>query len=132
MSSKHRKAGGWASLQGLLLVVLLLGHDLLMCAVVYATPASPAVSSPATLHHSGKATAVPPGHEHAPKHPSLCGTTIEAVIASDPDRDTAIVAVHGAAVDHDACNRAAAGTSRWAEPLWPPGTLRAWLQVYRI
>ena len=122
-------------LQGLLIVLALLGHDLLM-----AWHAPVAAMAPATggLHqHSpphalvGMTAALPDVHPESP-HPTVCGIGGTALFPSVdqlgfPDLNVASVIApsHFPASTH-------LSTLLWEEPRWPPGTRRALLQVYRI
>ena len=122
-------------LQGLLIVLVLLGHDLLM-----ASPAPVAATAPVTdvLHaHSptrpmvDMMTALSNGHRESP-HPNVCGTGGTALFPpvdqlGTPDLNPA--AVIGPS---QFPTSAQVRTLLWEEPHWPPGTRRALLQVYRI
>lgn len=120
---------------GLLLVAVILGHDALMA---LGSP-HPAVALAASRHHAehrGAADAAAPvasGPE--PGHPGQCGVTFGADArpetgtggSADPAPAGPPLAPAGPAV---AVGRAAA--SVWEEPRWPPGVVRAFLQVYRV
>ena len=120
---------------GLLLVAVILGHDALMA---LGAP-HPAVALAASRHHAehrGAADAAAPvasGPE--PGHPGQCGVTFGADArpetgtggSADPAPAGPPLAPAGPAV---AVGRAAA--SVWEEPRWPPGVVRAFLQVYRV
>ena len=120
---------------GLLLVAVMLGHDALMA---LGAP-HPAVALAASRHHAehrGAADAAAPvasGPE--PGHPGQCGVTFGADArpetgtggSADPAPAGPPVAPAGPPV---AAGPAAA--SVWEEPRWPPGVVRAFLQVYRV
>ena len=121
-------------LQGLLIVLALLGHDLLMASHTPVTAMAPATDG---LHQHSPAHAVldmtaalPDGHPESP-HPSVCGIVGTALFQPGdqpgvPDFDAAAIAPsHFPASAHSR-------TLLWEEPRWPPGTRRALLQVYRI
>ncbi len=122
-------------LQGLLVVLALLGHDLLMASHVPVAAMAPA---PGVLHqHSPPhalvdvTAALPDGHPESP-HPSVCGIGGTALVppvdqlgVPDLDVAAAIAASHFPTSAH-------VRTLLWEEPRWPPGTHRALLQVYRI
>jgi hypothetical protein len=123
-------------LMGLMLVLLMLGHDALMASEAVAATQGPE----AGVHHAP----VSPGHEHVlpadhdapskPPHPEQCSVGFVALIRSANDKvemadvslPVALIAVEAAPAS--VLDRAAA----WEEPHWPPGTLRALTQVYRI
>ena len=122
-------------LQGLLIVLALLGHDLLM------TSPAPVAAMAATtdeLHHHNPTHAVvdvpaalPLGHPESP-HPSVCGIGGTALF---PPVDKLGVADLSTLTVMTACRVPASAHTRtflWEEPHWPPGTRRALLQVYRI
>jgi hypothetical protein len=122
-------------LLGFLLVLSFLGHDLLMAAETAAVP----LPETGTAHHSS--------NRHAPsgepptlqtdgpvsEHPENCRIGQSAVPRSgDPferaDRDF----IAPDCVVGTIATSAQAGAFLWQEPHWPPGTLRALFQVYRI
>jgi len=121
---------------GLLLVVSFLGHDLLMTGEVAAAPRSETGAAhhrPGPHAHQDGAHA-PPTHEPTPAHPAICGVGQSAVPRggdvfdqTDGELTTAPSVLHhaGTADSHT-------GAVLWEEPRWPPGTLRALFQVYRI
>ena len=121
-------------LQGLLIVLALLGHDLLMASHGPIAAMAPAADE---LHHHKPTRAVvdvlavlSPGHSESP-HPSVCGISGTALFPpvdqlGVPDLNAAAIAQsHFPASAHSR-------TFLWEEPHWPPGTRRALLQVYRI
>ena len=121
-------------LLGLLLVAAFLGHDLLMAAEATAKPAHADAA-----HHAhgspgpGAAIATLQLHGTPSDHPATCRVGQTAAPRSgdafgkvDPDLASAPTTVAIIAPDTHA------GTFRWEEPRWPPGTLRALFQVYRI
>jgi hypothetical protein len=117
----------------LLLVVSFLGHDLLMAAeAVAATPAGGAHHAAAPAK-SG-ATRAAPRHGDTPEHPENCRIGQSAIARSGdafPHVDQNV-----ASADASVCAVAAlsshASIQLWSEPRWPPGTRRAFLQVYRV
>ena len=122
-------------LQGLLIVLVLLGHDLLM-----ASHAPVAAMAPATdvLHQHGPAqpmvdvmTALPHGHQESP-HPSVCGAGGTALFPAIYQLGTPDLNPAAAISPSQFPTSALARTLLWQEPRWPPGTRRALLQVYRI
>jgi hypothetical protein len=131
---QRMKVRQWPLL-GALLVVSFLGHDLLMAAATAAVP----LAEIGTAHHSSirhAPTGEPPTLQiHGPtsEHPENCRIGQSAVPRSgDPferaDRDfIALDCVVGTIA-----TSAHAGAFLWEEPHWPPGTLRALFQVYRI
>jgi hypothetical protein len=121
---------------GLLLVASFLGHDLLMAGEVLATP-QPGVGAPhhgSGAHASRDDTHPPQTHEPAPEHPANCHIGQRAVPRSDDpfaQADQELAAAHTLVPDA-AVAKSQTGTALWEEPRWPPGTLRALFQVYRI
>jgi hypothetical protein len=122
-------------LQGLLIVLALLGHDLLM-----ASHAPVAAMAPATdvLHQHGPAqpmvdmmTALSHGHRESP-HPSVCGTGGTALFPQVDQLGTPDLNPAAAIAASQFPTSAHVTTLLWEEPRWPPGTRRALLQVYRI
>ena len=121
-------------LQGLLIVLALLGHDLLMAS--HAPVAAMAPTSVIHQHSPADAmvdmtAALQHGQRESP-HPSVCGIGGTALFPSvdqlgvpDLTAAAAIAASHFPASAHSR-------TLLWEEPRWPPGTHRALLQVYRI
>src|SRR5215212_4697997 len=123
-------------LLGLLLVVSFLGHDLLMAGEVVAAPQPQAGSA---HHHSGahaprSATHAPQTHEPMPEHPNNCHIGQSAVPRSDDAFDQADrePAAAQSLVQDAVIADSHTGAAVWQEPPWPPGTLRALFQVYRI
>ena len=122
-------------LQGLLIVLALLGHDLLMASHAPVAAMAPARDA-RHQHHSTHAevdvtAALPHGHPESP-HPSVCGIGGTALF---PPVDQLDLPDLNAAAATAACQLPAAVLTRavlWEEPRWPPGTRRALLQVYRI
>jgi len=121
---------------GLLLVASFLGHDLLMAAEAVATP----LSAAGATHHAPAspapvaAAAVVQLHGETPEHPDNCRIGQSAVPRSGDacghvDRTEASAP---GIVDTFAAPGVHAGAFRWEEPHWPPGTLRALCQVYRL
>jgi hypothetical protein len=134
--TRSRRHGGrrpWPLL-GLLLVVAFLGHDVLMAAEATAErPHAVAHYDHGAPAHTG-ATAALPFHGPPPEHPTNCRVGQSAVARSGDALRTAnldTVPVPGT-VAIIATLAAHGGASVWQEPRWPPGTLRALFQVYRI
>jgi hypothetical protein len=133
--SQRVKVRQWPLL-GFLLVVSFLGHDLLMAGEVLAAP-RPQVGA---VHHGSGAHALrgdthgPQIHEPTPEHPANCHIGQSAAPRSDDAFDQAhqeLAAAHS--LQHDAAvANPLPGAAPWEEPRWPPGTLRALFQVYRI
>ena len=125
-------------LWGVLLVLLMLGHDALMASQALAASheggvmAHHALTSPAGEHDR------PGPHDPAPlaPHPEQCSVGIVALVRS-PDDASASGAAHlalPAALVTVICLPAPPGdrAATWVEPHWPPGTQRALWQVYRL
>jgi hypothetical protein len=122
-------------LQGLLVVLALLGHDLLM-----ASHAPVAAMAPATdvLHAHNPTqpmvdvmTALSHGHRESP-HPSVCGTGGTALFPPVDQLGTPDLNPATAIGPSQFPTSLQVRTLLWEEPRWPPGTRRALLQVYRI
>ena len=135
MPLRYRVVKPSLCLQGLLIVLALLGHDLLM-----ASPAPVAAPAPATdvLHQHGPAqpmvdvmTALPHGHQESP-HPSVCGTGGTALFPPVNQLGTPDLNPAAAIAPSHFPTSAHVRTRLWEELRWPPGTCRALLQVYRI
>jgi hypothetical protein len=120
---------------GLLLVVLFLSHDVLMALESVVTPHA----SAAAMHHGAPPhapqTAYIASHAAtpAPDHPEQCGVGTTAL----PRGLAAFLHVAQMLPDGWSLDIAASPTQQraalvWEEPHWPPGTLRALWQVYRI
>lgn len=122
-------------LLGLLLVAFILGHDALMAleATAPAHEAAAASHHAAPLAHPDTAPASG-GSSPEPTHPKQCGVGLSALLRSGDD---------GAGVDQvlppvdritasSASALGCVGAFVWEEPQWPPGKLRALIQVYRI
>jgi hypothetical protein len=139
MSSQRRKQRlsryPW-SLLGLLLVALFVAHDMVMASEAGATPGH---ETNVSHHISGRhlrtgALSLPHGFAPEPEHPRNCGIGQFAVPPNGDDFDpvdqsyAAIVTISLSSAP--ACGRHYAVA--WEEPHWPPGTLRALWQVYRI
>jgi hypothetical protein len=123
-------------LLGLLLVLSFLGHDLLMAGEVLAAPLPEAGSA---YHGSGAHAPQidrhgPQTHEPTPRHPDNCHIGQSAVSRSDDAFDQADqqLATAHSLVQDAAIVDSHTGAVVWQEPHWPPGTLRALFQVYRI
>jgi hypothetical protein len=135
MSLRYRGVKPSLCLQGLLIVLALLGHDLLMAshapvaAVAPATdvlhqhsPAQPMVDTTAALSH---------GRPDSP-HPSVCGTGGTALFQPVDQRGVPDLNTAAAIAPSQFPTSAYVRTLLWEEPRWPPGTCRALLQVYLI
>jgi hypothetical protein len=126
-----RKPSLW--LQGLLIVLALVGHDLLM-----ASPAPVAAMAPSAdeLHHNPTHTVVdvaaahPLGHPESP-HPSVCGIGGTALFPPVDQLGGPDANVAAAPAPSHSSTSAHSRALVWEEPRWPPGTRRALLQVYR-
>jgi hypothetical protein len=120
--------------QGLLIVLALLGHDLLMAS--HASVAAMA-SAMDELHHISThavvdvAAAPAFGHPESP-HPSVCGIGGTALFPPSDQLGVPNLTVAAAIALTHLPGSAHARTLLWEEPRWPPGTLRALIQVYRI
>ena len=132
---ERMKVRQW-SLLGILLVVTFLGHDLLMAGKAQAAPRPQAGSA----HHGSGAhapqadTHARQTHEPMPEHPTNCHIGQSAAPRSDDAFDQAdqeLAAAHSFVNDAAVANPHTEA-AMWEEPRWPPGTLRALFQVYRI
>jgi hypothetical protein len=123
-------------LLGVLLVVSFLGHDLLMAAEVIAAP----LPASGQIHHAVDLPA-----ERAdmsawksrgtiPEHPENCRIGQSAAVRSaDPfERGDQELDISDGIVGCLLSAHGDEGAFLWEEPHWPPGTLRALFQVYRI
>ncbi|MGH2614425.1 MAG: hypothetical protein ACRDJC_04245 [Thermomicrobiales bacterium] len=132
---KSRQLNGIWWRGGLVLILALLAHDLFMASLAHAMPVEQAATSPHEhdpTHQGGKISSSPPVGNPLPNHPSDCGTTGPAVSTvgnqfdgNDPEAP-AIFPLGGLLAFAHTFPRG------WSEPLWPPGTRRALIQVYRI
>jgi hypothetical protein len=123
-------------LLGLLLVVSFLGHDLLMTEEVMAAPRPEAGSAHhrSGAHASLSDTHAPQTHEPTPEHPDNCHIGQLAIPRLDDGFDQAnheLAAAHSLVKDATIASPRV-GAALWEEPRWPPGTLRALFQIYRI
>jgi hypothetical protein len=136
-SRGRQRVGLWRwPFLGLLLVASFLGHDLLMAMEAVAAP----VPAGGRAHHGSEPHAAdadsPAWQDHGstPEHPENCRIGQSAVVrGADPferaDQDLgAPVGVVGAFASAHGSD----GAFVSEEPCWPPGTLRALFQVYRI
>lgn len=117
----------------LALLLALFGHDALMASLAFAAP-SP-LSAMATHAGGGHVTTFGQGERadrQAPEHRSDCGTTGAAAPISGNQPEVAALATAGGIGVESLAASALDSGSFWSEPLWPPGTRRAFLQVYRI
>lgn len=126
-------------LLGLVLVLLMLGHDTLMASEALAATQGPdagAYHAPVSPVSPGQEHVLPAHHDAPPglPHPEQCSVGFVALVRSANDTagiaDTPlpVALVAAVAAPASAWSHAAA----WEEPHWPPGTLRALTQVYRI
>ena len=121
---------------GVLLVVSFLGHDLLMAAEAVAAP----LPAGGRTHHGidlpEERTDTPAWQSHGspPEHPRNCriGQSAVAHSADSFERGNQYLAISVAIVSRLVSASGDDGTFLWEEPHWPPGTLRALFQVYRI
>jgi hypothetical protein len=123
-------------LLGLLLVALMLGHDALMASEALEAPHEAGAVAAHAPVSSGREDVLPAHHEEPPlpRHPEQCSVGFVALSRGVDDAAgmahprlpvaLTMVAVRPAPV----WVRGAA----WEEPHWPPGTLRALTQVFRI
>jgi hypothetical protein len=122
-------------LAGILLTLILLGHDGIMATAAHAEPA-PTTQAHAQVHAPSEQPATPAvaaaDYSHQPGHPAACGVAGTAVptsahrLALTDVGETAKIT----AVDLNRTTSPSIGGAD--EPFWPPGTRRALLQVYRI
>lgn len=123
-------------LLGLLLAVLMLGHDALMASEALAPSHEADAVAAHTPVSSGGEDVLPAPNDAPPlpQHPEQCSVGLVALNRSvddaagtaHPSLPVALVMV--AVVPAPVWVRDAA----WEEPHWPPGTLRAMTQVFRI
>jgi hypothetical protein len=122
---------------GLLLVALFVGHDLLMASGVAAAPrhATPVAHHDSRGHDPITTTSLSQSSDPEPRHPAQCRIGLIA-ISPNADGDDAGSAGLGHATIASALPSAFSSDRYerfvWEEPHWPPGTLRALVQVYRI
>lgn len=126
-------------LLGLMMVLLMLGHDALMASEALAAAQAPGM----TAHHA-PVSPVNPGHEHVlpvdhdapptPPHPEQCSVGFVALVRNANDAaDTMDVPLPMALVEAVAASASILDhAAAWEETHWLPGTLRALTQVYRI
>jgi hypothetical protein len=134
--NKQTPSGSLWPLLGLLLVALFLGHDVIMVTVAAAEP-RPASG---TIHHGSMPHAIvcdtlaSETHGSRSGHPGNCGVGQFALPRSAREldhSDLALTVVDLHLASHAPTGRNT-GSSAWKEPHWPPGTLRALFQVYRL
>lgn len=117
-------------LPGLLLIFAFLGHDTLMAAQgALAAPAPPAHQHDAISAHEASAA---PADAGLPEHPADCGPTVTLALASGHRLDLAGADAAGMPTNDARSFPLRVETRHSAEPGSPPGTRRAWLQVYRL
>ena len=123
-------------LLGLLLVVLMLGHDALMASEALAAPHETGAVASHGSSLSGREEMLP-SHSDAPpmpRHPEQCSVGFVALSRGADDAAgmanlrLPVSLVMVAVVPAPGWVRVAV----WEEPHWPPGTLRALTQVFRI
>jgi hypothetical protein len=123
-------------LLGLLFVVAFVGHDLLMAGEVAAAPPNEVGSAHhrSGAHASRSDTHAPQTHEPTPEHPDTC-LIGQSAVARSPDSfecgDQDLVISEGIVAGF-VSPYGDDGAFLWEEPHWPPGTLRALFQVYRM
>ena len=120
---------------GLLLVVLFLSHDVFMAMESVVTPhaSAAAMHRRAPSHASQTADVASHAATPAPDHPQQCGVGTTAL----PRGLAAFLSIAQTLPASWSLDIAASPTHQraalvWEEPHWPPGTLRALWQVYRI
>jgi hypothetical protein len=124
-------------LLGLLLVALFLGHDLLMAAEVAAAPPHETPVAPHASPDRAGAEIMPAsrGSDPAPGHPEQCRIG-QTAVSPTTDGDAGDAARPGRAALTSVTLANTLGGTRHKpfaeEPHWPPGTLRALWQVFRI
>lgn len=119
----------------LLLVMLFLGHDVFMAAEAAAPSAiASAVPHESAAHVVGSDSLAAHSQHPDSEHPSNCGVGQSALPRSANDLDQRalgqvmvdlLLSPHAPTAERSHC-------TVWEEPYWPPGTLRALFQVYRI
>ena len=114
---------------GLLLVVMFLGHDAFMATEALAAPFPVAG---AAHHGSGPHTLA--SDALGSGHPGNCriGQSAHPRSADELDRLGHLLTAVDPFVAIGDLLESHAGSVVWEEPQWPPGTLRALFQVYRI
>jgi hypothetical protein len=120
---------------GLLLVALFLGHDVLMATGAQARPPADHPGHQAALAHlSGDDPVFMLLDGRESRHADGCGVGIVAIPRSDDETGRAHIHATVALLASIAgvSPRVPAATLGWDEPHWPPGTLRALFQAYRI
>lgn len=131
-----QRIGVWQwPLLGALLVASFLGHDLLMAAEAIAMSADSGMAHQGTDPHPPNAEPRAwPGHGSTPDHPENCRIGQSAVARSaDPfERAGQDLFAPGVGVGPVVAMTVHSGIFLWEEPHWPPGTLRALFQVYRM
>jgi hypothetical protein len=115
-----------------LIVLTLLGHDLLMAAFTGAASEGRETHAHAAAGRDGSLLDSVPNHQPLPAHPVDCDTTGEAIAAVVFQLDLADLPIPSALADSDFLRATLRVSAGWLEPSWPPGTRRAFLQVYRI
>lgn len=121
---------------GLLLVALFLSHDVLMALESVVAPHASAAAMHRDVPPYASQTVHVPSHAAAPapEHPEQCGVGTSALprgLAAFP-HVAQVLPVAGWTLDSAASLTQQRATFVWKEPHWPPGTLRALWQVYRI
>ncbi|MBA3450945.1 MAG: hypothetical protein H0T18_07020 [Chloroflexia bacterium] len=132
-SNRQQKRILW--LGGLMVVLALLLHDALMAS---SADTAPVVQTAISLHqHASVHQAIGiggdhSGDDHAPAHPRDCGTTGTAVPSTGNQLDNSDLELPAIFTPGNLCASTHAAASCWSEPFWPPCTLQALFQVYRI
>jgi hypothetical protein len=120
-------------LAGLLLTLLLLGHDGFMASATQAEPAPAKHTHEHAPAHQPATTAIAiPDDGPQPGHPSACGVGGTAAPASAHRLDLTDLGETTSVASVDVYLATQPWIGCWDEPFWPPGTHRALLQVYRI
>ena len=116
---------------GLLLVSLFLGHDLLMIAEPVHTVAAQDTSR---MPAHAKAAVTRELNRTPSDHPTNCRIGQSALTrgADSFERGNQDLAISNGIVDTRFSAHGEDSAFLWEEPHWPPGTLRALFQVYRI
>lgn len=121
---------------GLLLILLLLGHDLLMATVSHAAPAdrSTVEHHAGAPHRSAEHDAASQGNIPQPEHPMACGAgqTVARRAADELDPFDRVVGTKTSISDSAGVLLWPTAVTEWRAPHWPPATMRSLLQVYRI
>lgn len=126
---------GWHPrwLAGLLLTLVLLGHDGFMASAAHAEPTPAAQAhAHAPAHQPATFVVASPDDSHQPEHPTACGVGGTAVPTAGHRLDLVALSEVGRVASVDLTLTTPPPIGYADEPFWPPGTRRALLQVYRI